>query len=91
MESFRWSLLSPSRGTEHRVSPRAYDTRVDGLPIFRIVREYPPHKKSELRASSNGSESGVRSSLRTKAELSSHQMARKLRGSGFTPAQNPPR
>ena len=60
------------------MSLRAYDTRVDGLPIFRIVREYPRTKiRAEL--SSNGSESGVRGSLRTKSELSSHQMARMLR------------
>ena len=71
---FGWSFLSPSRGTEHRVSLCAYDTRVDGLPIFRIVREC---SRTKIRAelSSNGSDCGVRGSLRTKSELSCHQMA----------------
>ena len=44
------------------MSLRAFDTRVDDLPIFRIVREYTRTKiRAEL--SSNGSECGVRASL----------------------------
>ena len=67
--------------TEHRVFVLAYQTRVDDLlsnfwtrPIFRIVREYPA-QKSELRAHQMARNCGVPGSLRTKSELSSHQMA----------------
>ena len=72
----RWSLPSPSRGTEQRVLRHSDDTRIDDLlsgrskklwgleilvPIFRIVREYP----------GNGSEISTCDQTRVVDDLSS--------------------
>ena len=83
----RWSLLSPSRGSKQRAMSSVRMTReldllsgeILGLaPIFQIAREHP-RTKIRAESSSNGSEScGVPVSLRTKSELSSHQMASQL-------------
>ena len=58
------------------MSLRAYDTRFDGLlSRFSGLCGSTPAKKIRAESSSNDSECGVLVSLRTKSELSSHQMA----------------
>ena len=59
--------------------------KVGTAPIFRIVREYS-RTKIRAESSSNGSKVAEwRFHSAQKSELSSHQMARKLRIGGFTP------
>ena len=61
----RWSLLSPHKGTEHRVSVCAHQTRVDDVSKFFTCPDFPdcagvpPHKiRAEL--SSNSSQLALR-------------------------------